>query len=155
MKKNLFFLLIVSLFLSTGCSNSLIYGEYKTLPVSGWDKDSVAVFNVNITDTLVFCDVIANIRNNAYYPYQNIWLFVSVLSPQGTITTDTLEYYLADERGRWLGASSVGSIYSMSVLLQKKTRFKQAGVYRFTIQHGMREDVLKGIRDIGLEIQKN
>ena len=156
MNKKTLLLLLLSLILATSCSNNILYSEYQTLPVGGWHKDSPLVFDVEITDTQARYNVLATIRNNTNYPYQNIWFFVSLLAPENSeAVTDTLEYFLADARGKWLGSGSIGSIYSSTILLQKEQRFTQVGLYRFSIQHGMRDDMLKGIRDVTLEIQKN
>ena len=155
MDKKTLLLLLLSLVLATSCSNNILYCEYQTLPVGGWQKDNPVVFDVEITDTKARYNVLATVRNNTSYPYRNIWFFVSTLAPtSGEAPTDTLNYFLADVSGKWLGSSSIGSIYSSTILLQKEAKFSQVGFYRFSIQHGMRDDVLKGIQDIMLEIQK-
>ena len=135
------------------CNNSTVYNEYKTLPASGWNKDSVAIFNVIITDTVAHYQVLANVRNGDEYAYQNFWIFISAISPEGKITTDTIECYLTNQQGKWVG-SGMGSLHEVQVLLQKDIQFKIKGNYRFAIKQGMRDDALKGISDIGLEIQK-
>ena len=43
----------------------------------------------------------------------------------------------------------------MSVLLEQNYQFPDTGIYHMTIQHGMRDSVLRGITDIGLEIRRN
>lgn len=135
------------------CNNGTVYNEYKTLPASGWNKDSVAVFNVAIADTASQYKILVNIRNGSDYPYQNFWLFISTLSPEKKMATDSIECYLVDQQGKWVG-TGLGSLHEVQVLLQKDLQFKTKGNYRFSVKQGMRDDVLKGISDIGLEIQK-
>lgn len=149
---------IILLFLGTAllasCSKQSVYNEYKELPASGWSKDSTACFNVPITDTQQDYRVLVNVRNRGDYQTQNLWLFVSYQAPDKSIKKDTLECYLADNKGKWLG-SGFGSMYDMPVLYIKNMKFAKAGNYKFCIKHGMRDSSLVGINDIGLEIQKN
>ena len=94
-----------------------------------------------------------NVRNVGEYPYQNLWLFLSKTSPNNIQISDSIECYLADKRGKWLG-SGVGSMYEMSILYQENVHFDAAGTYSYKIVHGMRDVVLIGINDIGMRVEK-
>lgn len=145
------FALLALIFAS--CNNNTIYNEYKELPTEGWNKDSVAMFDVAVQDTTSKYQVIVNVRNRGDYPWQNLWLFVSYTQPNSEVINDTIECYLADNKGEWLG-SGFGSLHEMPVLFRKNMNFKQSGNYQFSIQQGMRDSMLVGINDIGLEIIK-
>jgi gliding motility-associated lipoprotein GldH len=80
-------------------------------------------------------------------------MFLSRMSPDSLLTNDSIECYLADQRGKWLG-SGIGSIMEMPVLYQQKIRFKKVGVYHYKIAHGMRDSILSGINDIGMRVEK-
>ncbi len=86
------------------------------------------------------------------YPFANIYMFLDTRFPDGRIARDTVECQLADYDGRWLGKGS-GSIKSNRFLFQKAVRFRQKGNYAFTFEQAMRTSELKGIRDVGLEIE--
>jgi gliding motility-associated lipoprotein GldH len=79
-------------------------------------------------------------------------MFINEISPNKTVVIDTIECYLADDRGRWLGRGL--SIYSMPVLIARDKQFKHVGNHTFAIRQGMRDDVLSGVDAIGLEISK-
>lgn len=147
------FFSVVLFFILIACTPKSILHEYKQLPSEGWYKDSTANFEVTITDTSAHYKLFLNIRNKSDYPYQNFWTFITTMSPDSTVTTDSIECYLANTQGKWLG-SGISSLYEMQVLLENDFRFKTQGKYYFTIRQGMRDDLLKGISDIGLEIQK-
>lgn len=132
------------------CSSSTAYTEYRNLPLTGWDKDSTLVYEVTVTDTLATYNLILNVRHGQDYPYQNVWFFVeNGLSGQ----TDTLEYYLADQRGRWLG-NGFGDKREMPCLIGQNVRFSHARPYLFRVHQGMREDRLRGITEVGLIVEK-
>lgn len=135
------------------CSQGKIYDEYRELPNEGWSKSVIGKFQVDIKEAGIPYNVLINIRHTDGYPYQNFWMFVSTTTPDGVTTKDTVECYLADNRGKWLG-SGLSSVYNMPVLFKANKTFPKAGQYTFTISQGMRDDLLKGISDVGIEIEK-
>lgn len=149
--KILFLLVFTTILFS--CTQSAIFSEYKSVDVKGWDKDSSFVFDVNIENVNISYDVFVNIRNVGEYPHQNLWLFIQKMDPDSTITQDTINFFLADNRGKWLG-SGIGSIYEMPVLYQQKLKYSKPGTYHYKIFQGMRDSLLMGVSDIGLRIER-
>jgi gliding motility-associated lipoprotein GldH len=137
----------------TSCINNDVYFQYKSVNEIGWSKDSVYKFDVSIDDTSALYNVYVNIRNNKIYPYQNLWLFLEKANPDHSKMKDSIECYLADQRGKWLG-SGMGSILEMPVLYQQEVRFSHKGIYQYSIVQGMRDDILIGISDVGVRVEK-
>jgi len=71
--------------------------------------------------------------------------------PNDNMSRDTLEFILADIEGKWLG-KGWGSVKENSILISSDMRFPLAGTYEFKIQQAMRQDTLKGIKNIGIRI---
>ena len=136
--------------LFSSCRKGVVYSEFIAIPSGEWDEKALPEFDFNITDNRAGYDILLYVRHTERYPYQNMWLFVRG-NPQQY--RDTIEFYLADDRGRWLGDKHHGFI-EMPVLLETNYHFPDTGRFYFAIQHGMRDSVLRGITDIGLEIQK-
>ncbi len=145
--------LISLVLLISACQNTDVFLKYKTIPLQGWSKDSIYTFEVPITDASLAYNVFINVRNRGEYPHQNLWLFVQKISPDSIVSNDTINFYLADQRGKWLG-SGVGSVYEMPVIYQRNFHFPKAGKYSFEIVQGMRDTVLIGINDIGMRVEK-
>jgi gliding motility-associated lipoprotein GldH len=118
-----------------------------------WKLTDIPTFKVPITDTLTSNNVIFTIRSGSSYPFRNIYLFVTTTSPDGKNITDTLQYNLADEKGKWFG-KGFGDIRELNLPYKSNVFFPLKGTYVFKIQHGMRIEDLKGIYDIGLRIEK-
>jgi gliding motility-associated lipoprotein GldH len=118
-----------------------------------WKLTNIPTFKVPITDTLTSNNVIFTIRTGSSYPFRNIYLFVTTTSPDGKNITDTLQYNLADEKGKWFG-KGFGDIHELNLPYKSNVFFPLKGTYVFKIQHGMRIENLKGIYDIGLRIEK-
>ena len=89
------------------------------------------------------------VRHTDRYPYQNMWLF---MGSSDSVVTDTIEFYLADDRGIWLGNRGNGHI-SMPIIYATNYRFDTLGTYSIYVRHGMRTSQLPGITDITLEVK--
>lgn len=137
---------LVSLTLAA-CTGGVVSSDFRSVDPAGWHQDSLCVLQPDITDTITPMQVVLYVRHVETYPYQNLWLFIT--TPD---ITDTIEFYLADDRGRWLGNGGNGYI-EMPVLLEEHYRFARQGACTFTVQHGMRDTLLRGITDIGIEIR--
>jgi gliding motility-associated lipoprotein GldH len=135
------------------CDRRRVFESYRELDKNGWNKDSVLVFKVLLTDTIKNDNLFVNIRNEGTYPYSNIYLFLTIGSPNGTQRTDTVEFTLADPSGRWKG-SGIGGLHDNQILYKSSVYFPRKGKYTFQIKQGMRDNVLKGIHDVGIRIEK-
>lgn len=152
MKIRLIIVCFVSVLLAS-CSEHIVFSEQKELPKYGWDKNDAIAFEASMTDTFSAYDVLITLRNDETYPNQNLWLFIDETAPDGTLRKDTVQCFLVDNQGHWIG-SGVGSLHYVSVYYKQQCRFSQQGIYRYNIKHGMRYDQLQGLNDIGIKIQK-
>lgn len=141
-------LLMVCLAFSS-CRNDIVYSHFYPIPSEKWHVDSVAQFDYTIEETNSDYRMLIYVRHTERYPYQNMWLFVD-----NGIYQDTIEFYLADDRGQWLGDKKHG-LMEMPVLLEEHIHYPDTGTYRLTIQQGMRDSLLRGVADVGLEVIKN
>ncbi len=153
MKTKLAFALACVLALAA-CTNRPIVSEQQRLSVYGWDKNTPMEFVVDITDTVAPCDVLITLRNNESYPNQNLWLFIEQIAPDSTHSCDTVQCFLVDNQGHWIG-SGIGDLHYIEVYYKQRARFAQRGTYRYNIRHGMRYDQLEGLNDIGIKIQRS
>jgi gliding motility-associated lipoprotein GldH len=154
MKQTVTFLLIMGLLFGiSACDRRRVFESYRELDKNGWNKDSIVVFDVTLTDTIINNNLFVNIRNKGNYPYSNIYLFLSIGSPDGKLLTDTVEFTLAEASGKWKG-SGIGGLYDNQILYKSSVYFPKKGDYIFSIKQGMRDNVLQGISDIGIRIEK-
>lgn len=150
MKRVLYcFLVILLAGMFTSCRHNIVYSEFISIPSGEWSIDSLPRFDFAIEDNKTSYDIILYVRHTERYPYQNMWLFVQ----DNRQHSDTIEFYLADDRGRWLGDKHHGFI-EMPVLYESNYHFPDTGKYCISVQHGMRDSVLRGVMDIGVEIVK-
>ena len=148
--KNYFFIVLV--FLCCACSNKEIFSEFHSFPSSVWDKDNIVQFEVAVTDTISYHDVVIEVRSNDDYQFRNLWLFVNFKTPDGKVRSDTINGELADMYGKWHGKGI--SLYTLPLPFEQSVMYPVSGTYTYSIRQGMRENPLKGISDIGLRISK-
>ena len=139
--------------LLTSCDQSRLYEENFEIPGHMWNKNNSVEFSPIIEDTLSAQNIYVNIRNSGNYAFSNLFLFVTTMSPNRQWIKDTIEIQLANSKGKWLG-SGIGDLFFSRKLYKFYVRFPMKGVYKFSVQQGMRVDDLKGIHDVGIRIEK-
>ncbi|MDR2652621.1 MAG: gliding motility lipoprotein GldH [Prevotellaceae bacterium] len=151
--KNKLFILACIIILFASCIDNSIYRQSKPIATEGWHKDSIAQFAVPVTDTINEFDISISIRNTNDYPLQNLYLFVKTTSPRGISIADTINLLIADDYGKWTG-KSISRIWENNFPYLKNIKFANSGKYIFEIRQGMRYDILNGISDVGIEINR-
>jgi len=146
-------LLMITL-LCCSCQRKSFYQHSKALPASGWKQNLPINFRdslpSDVPDSMHF---VITLRHTNLYPYQNIWLYVQVKSSDGTTRTDSIDWRLAETNGRWFG-KGWGSLYNISCRLPD-LKIKRTGTKRWfeiKIQHGLRDEILEGVEDIGIRL---
>ena len=138
LRNNLFCLLGVCLM--AACNENTVYHSYQSLPNEGWAKSDTLSFQCPVTDSIpATLRLFAEVRNRSEYPYHNLYLF-------------TIAINLADTTGRWLG-NGWGSIYQTAVFV-KSIRPLHPGNYTIKIMHGMQDEKLTGLNDVGIRIER-
>jgi gliding motility-associated lipoprotein GldH len=128
----------------------------KTYPISDakWESKNILRFEYTEQDTAIAKDIYLTLRHTGLYNYNNIFLFVTTLAPNGKSIKDTVEFSLAQTDGKWIG-SGIGDVLDCRLAYKRMVKFGQQGKYIFYIQHGMRDLKLPEILDVGLRIEKS
>jgi gliding motility-associated lipoprotein GldH len=104
LKKIKFIGLLLVTILFFACDEKQFFSEYKELDGT-WKKSDTLRFTFEQNDTVNPYHLFLNVRNNNNYPFNNMYLIVTMKEPgiQPTITGDTLEYLMANPDGTLLG----------------------------------------------------
>jgi gliding motility-associated lipoprotein GldH len=147
------FLLFVIGITFYSCDSNRVYDEFKDIKDGIWKQTETINFEVQISDTLSYNNVLVNVRNSGSYKFSNLYLFLNTVYPNNKISRDTIDCLLADNKGKWLG-KGLGDLKDCQYLLKKSMRFHQKGIYSFEFEQAMRVDKLEGIKSIGIRIEK-
>jgi gliding motility-associated lipoprotein GldH len=151
--KPILLLCTILTFMVCACNSNVIFTDSVSMPKEEWTLENVPVFTPEIKDTISYNNIFFTLRTSSSYPFRNIYLFVSTTSPAGKTITDTLQYFLADEKGKWYGKGK-GDIRAIRLPFKSNVYFPAKGRYTINVRHGMRSEILHGVYDIGLGIEK-
>lgn len=147
----LFFLGLFTVGLQS-CDQNRFFEQNIEIDAEKWAYQDSKKFIVEMNDTISSFNFYINLRNTNDYPFSNLYVFIETVFPDSVMAVDTIELQLADIEGRWLGTGN-GKYKYNNFILRKAMRFVQKGNYVFGIKHGMREDTLYGISDVGIRLE--
>jgi gliding motility-associated lipoprotein GldH len=144
---------VFAIFFLASCDSSKHFDENLSLPGDAWPMDEALTFNVNIDDTVSTYRFFINVRNSTSYKYNNIYFFLTTTYPGGGMSRDTIECMLAARDGSWLGRGS-GKYRDSRIPIRTQIRFPRKGEYVLRLNQAMREDILHGISEAGIRLEK-
>lgn len=155
-KSSILFILIFFSLIS--CDKKRVFDEYKSVGES-WHKDSIVSFDLPQLDPKKTYNLYVNVRDNDDYPFNNLFLIVSLEQPNKQIKVDTLEYQMTNPDGTLLG-DGFTDIKENKLFYKDKVNFTQKGLYKVHIKHALRQTgkiegvtSLNGISDVGFRIE--
>lgn len=153
-------LIFIALIGFLSCDQAGVFDEFQTLDRVIWHREKPVNFEFAIADTLSPHHLFFAIRNNQQYAYSNLFLIAELNFPNGKKIVDTLEYQMADNRGRFLG-KGFASAKESKLWYKENSVFPVGGNYTLSISQAMRKGgvvegikELKGITDVGFRIEK-
>ncbi len=160
MKPTSSILFILITFLLVSCDEKRVFDEYKSVG-NAWNKDSIVSFDLPKLETSKPYNLYLNLRNNEDYPFNNIFLLVSLENPDGLTKVDTLEYAMANNDGTLLGEGFTDTKES-KLFFKENQIFNKKGQYKVRIQQAVRqngkvkgEKELNGVTEVGFRIESN
>ncbi|WP_295335365.1 gliding motility lipoprotein GldH [Flavobacterium sp.] len=155
-KSSILFILIFFSLIS--CDQKRVFDDYQSVGKS-WHKDSIVSFDLPQLDSKKTYNLYVNIRNNNDYPFNNLFLIVSLEQPNKQVKVDTLEYQMTNPDGTLLGEGFT-DIKENKLFYKDKVSFTQKGLYKIHIKHALRQTgkiegvtSLDGISDVGFRIE--
>jgi gliding motility-associated lipoprotein GldH len=154
-------LILVSVAVLFSCNDDLVKSEYRATEGGAWSKDKTFEFSFSEIDTVQEHNLFITVRNDATFPYSNLFLIAELEAPTGETVKDTLQYQMALPDGTWLG-KGYGSIKENKLWYKENIVFPVSGVYNLRVSQAMRKNGsvngvvnLEGITDVGFEIERS
>lgn len=145
--------LILLFSLLTACDRSHFYKTSITLEGSNWSYNDTLSYNVNIRDTSIRYDIGLEIVHTTDFAYQNLYVQIVTMFPDGELLTQTLPIDFADYTGLWYG-NCRGELCQLRVVLQENAIFDQIGNHSFKVMQYMRIDPVPGITEVAMLLDK-
>jgi len=153
------FLLFIALLACcyTGCipAPDFHYQKEEPIPHNEWNYSFKPSFKFAITDTTVRYRPFFIIQHTQAYPYNNLWVWVSIKAPgDSVVKKERINVVLAEPTGKWLGRG-MGEIYEQRMPLNLNlVKFDKVGDYEVTIEQNMRINPLPEVLHVGFRLEK-
>jgi gliding motility-associated lipoprotein GldH len=152
MKLSSILILITVVFASCVRTNN-VYEKMAYFSKHEWSTNEKPSFNFEVTDTSSLYRMYFVIRHSDAYHFKNIWVNISLKSPDTTLVIKR-EFTLADNE-KWLG-TTVDDIVEQRIPFERSNNPipLKKGRYTFTLQQIMREDPLQKVLNAGIRVEK-
>ena len=132
----LLFFLVVGF---VSCQNENKKEVYHSFNNNTWNTDSIVSFELDNIDTTSSHDLYLMVRHTTNFKFQNLFLFTNFENQQ-----DTLELFLSEKSGRWLG-KGFGEIKELKIRIKENINFKENQDQIFSVEQAMRYEDLEKI----------
>lgn len=144
--------LVLSLFLGfTSCDSDMIYENNQSFENNIWTYEDAKEFSFTMSDSVIPVKIFINLRTTIDYEYSNIYMYTHFSYPNGTTDIDTLEFFLAQPSGKWLGKCS-GTVVENKALITQGY-LMDPGTYTFKIEQAMYDNDLSEVLDVGIRVE--
>jgi len=143
---------VVSIFIS--CNSNKIFEKHQKFKDNKWSKSEIVSFDVLIEDIESFYDISVAVRHASAYPYANVNVGVTILTPVEEKRFMQHSLIIRNEDGSFIG-DGLGDIFDVEVGIYEKMAFKHRGLYKFSIENRMHLVDMPGIMSIGLVVRKS
>lgn len=121
------------------CQNDNKKEVYHSFNNNTWNTDSIVSFELDNIDTTSSHDLYLMVRHTTNFKFQNLFLFTNFENQQ-----DTLEVFLSEKSGRWLG-KGFGEIKELKIRIKENINFNENQDQIFSIEQAMRYEDLEKI----------
>lgn len=144
-------ILTVASVLLTACNRNTIYSHFEHTDIDGWAKNDTLLYNIGYIYTGGVYDCNIGIRISNDYPFKSLTLIVRhTIWPSQENREDTICCKFIDDNGN---ISDKGlSLYQHKSELPA-IRLNANDSITFSIRHYMRQEVIPGISDVGIEMK--
>lgn len=135
------------------CDFTTVYDSYNHTQISGWEKNDTLMYHVPKMKMPGMYDEHLGIRINGMYPFIGLTLIVRQhILPGNRVVIDTLSCKFSDRDG--LKMANGVSYFQYSFKLNT-LRLNANDSIVVSVNHDMKRDILPGIADVGLKINRN
>jgi gliding motility-associated lipoprotein GldH len=136
------------------CKQSVVYEEtFEIDPQQGWPYADSLTYAFSIADTQQLYNLYLTLDHLVDYPYQNLYINIRTVFPDGKDLAQVLSLELSDKQGFWQGDCNSEDC-ELRIPIQEEAYFNQPGDYRIVVEQYMRTDSLRGLQSIGLQLEK-
>ncbi len=147
-----YLLIIGVVWMLSSCRQVMVNEKQVSIPQHEWKKIQKAVVKFDIQDSLHH-QLYFVVRHTQQFPFNKLLLTLSIQdASKRTLVSMNIGAPLTDAHNNWNG-TAMDDIYYNRIKINPKV-FLCPGVYRFVLQHRMKEEVLPHILNVGIAIDQ-
>ncbi len=136
----------------SSCNDKKVYDHYEHTPLAGWEKNDRLSFSIPAAEEDGVYTTELGLRINATYPFMGLTLIVDQhILPADTTLSDTLHCDLIDTNGNTRGQGV--NLYQYRFRIGEHP-LHQGDSLQVSVRHDMKREILPGISDIGLIVER-
>ena len=144
---------ILLVFAIISCDNkNYISNQSHKIEEGAWLYKDQLTYDFDIQDTTKVYNLYLEIDHSTEYTYQNLYLKLHTLFPNGKKMEQQVSFELADKYGQWYGDCGSNAC-TLLVDLQKGTYFNAIGKHTIRIEQFMRKSPIEGIEQLALKVE--
>ena len=136
--------------LLVACSEAPFYEKVYSFENQEWKQNEKMKFVVNIQDTSKVYDFTVLVRTTTDYPYNNLWMFMKTIAPDGSTGREPIQMYITNPDGTWVGTKSGSTVETPLYFKARKLPLK--GKYTFILEQGITDSKVTDILDLILRV---
>lgn len=118
-----------------------------------WNRFDFQTFEVPVEQNETL-DFYLAIRHHTHFPYDKLWVNITIYTPDGTMRSRDYDFDLKDENGNWL-AKGLGELWDIELLIRKEMLFNKNGVCKVRIENKHSKYEMPGIMEVGLIVRES
>jgi gliding motility-associated lipoprotein GldH len=125
-------------------------------PAKGLSSNTIHTFQFDIADTNARYNWLLLFQHTYNYDFNNIWLNIRTVYPDGKVELHKQEIPVAFPDGRWMGRC-VNNICTQEINMGPDgapLKFEQKGKYTISFQQIMRQDPLMDVGYLGMALER-
>lgn len=136
----------------SSCDTHTPYYHYAHTPIDGWEKNDTLKYDVAPLKLGGEYQTTVGLRLNGAYPFRKLYLIMEQeIHPGLRHRTDTICFDVTSKEGRFTGNGISYFQYTTSL---DREYLQEKDSLHITIRHAMKRDILPGISDIGVRLER-
>ncbi len=147
------FLLICTGIILLSCEKPPFFEKAYAFNENRWEQNVQPRFLVNIQDTTRPYDFTITLRTTTDYKYNNLWVFITTITPDGQRVREPYEIKITQQNGQWIGKKT-GTIVE-NTLSFKQRRLPKKGSYVFILEQGITASTIDEVLDLSMKVEES
>lgn len=135
------------------CGEQPFYEKVYAFENSEWKQDVKPTYTFEVKDVNKEYDFTLSLRTSTDYQFNNVWIFMKTITPDGTTAREPFEIRITNDDGSWVGEKS-GSVVTTPLTFRSR-KLPKKGKYTFIIEQGITQSKVTNVHDLTFRVDES